>query len=253
MKISVVTVAYNAADTILNTLKSVAAQNHHDIEHIVIDGASSDGTAELVRANLEKVDVFVSEPDRGIYDAMNKGVGLATGEVIGFLNADDVYAHDGVLSQIERIHQDQQLDACYADLIYFKKLSDARPIRYWRSKPFRAGLCFTGWMPAHPTLYVKARVFEQVGDFNTSLGNQADLEFCARAFELSNIKSHYQSEIWVHMLAGGASQRDLLTMIKSNWASYKALRKLGMKRTPMGFFTRKFAAKIPQLFTRPRS
>jgi len=253
MKITVITVVYNSVKTIADALKSVAEQTYPDIEHIVIDGASTDGTIELIKRYQRTGDNtsrFVSEPDQGIYDAMNKGLNLATGDVIGFLNSDDVYAHNEVLAEVAEIHHRRDIDGCYADLIYLNDLEDTQIKRFWRSREYQPGLCFRGWMPAHPTLYLKARVFERVGQFNIMLGNQADLEFCARAFELHHINTYYSPQIWVKMRTGGASQSSISAMVKSNWRSYKALKKLGLKRNPVSFFAVKFSAKLPQFFTK---
>ncbi len=250
MKISVITVVYNSAHTIADALNSVAQQTYSDIEHIVIDGGSSDGTVSVIESHRDALAHFVSEPDNGIYDAMNKGLRLASGDVVGFLNADDVYAHNEVLSRIAELHQDSSLDGCYANLVYFDDLNDSKVQRHWRSKDYTPGLCFKGWMPAHPTFYLKKQAVDNIGYFKPELGNQADLEFCARAFELHNISSHYSPEIWVHMRTGGASQANVIIMIKSNWRSYKALRKLGLKRDPVSFFAIKFGSKLPQFFAR---
>ncbi len=249
MKITVITVVFNSADTIEDALRSVAEQTHKDIEHIVIDGASNDGSQAIIERYHESLAHMVSEPDRGIYDAMNKGLRLATGEVIGFLNSDDVYADKDVLNKVADLHR-QDIDACYADLIYLDDIRSDRVKRRWRSQDYRQGLCFSGWMPAHPTLYLKRSVFDRVGEFDVELGNQADLEFCARAFENVGISSVYVPEIWVKMRTGGASQANILTMIKSNWASYQALKKLGLRRDPIRFFIGKFGAKLPQFFSK---
>ncbi len=250
MKISVITVVYNSVNTIGDAIKSVATQTHPNIEHIVIDGASTDGTVDVVEQSKSALAHFISEPDAGIYDAMNKGLALATGDVIGLLNSDDVYANQHVLAEVAAIHEDDDLDACYADLVYVESLSDTEVKRYWRSRDYQKGLCFKGWMPAHPTLYVKSRVYARVGGYKPELGNQADLEFCARAFEVEGISSRYTPKVWVKMRTGGASQANIITMIKSNWASYVALRKLGLKRDPIRFFAIKFGSKLPQFLTR---
>ncbi len=251
--ISVITVVYNSVETVLDAIQSVASQNHPHIEHIVIDGASTDGTAELIAKHSGGLAHFISESDKGIYDAMNKGLSLATGDVIGFLNADDVYAHEDVLCDVARCHRNSDLQACYADLIYLDNINDTKVKRYWRSKVYKPGLCFTGWMPAHPTLYIKRRAFTQIGQFNIELGNQADLEFCARAFEIHKLSSEYVPSVWVKMRTGGVSQANILTMIRSNWASYLALKKLGSQRNPISFFVGKFGAKLPQFFNRGRN
>lgn len=249
MKLSVITVCFNSVSTIQDTIESVASQSYADIEHIVIDGASNDGTLDVLKSHKDKLSRLVSEPDQGIYDAMNKGISLATGDVVGILNADDFYAHNDVVSRIMSLHQDQSLDACYADLVYVDPSDLNRIIRRWKSRDYQSGLCFKGWMPAHPTLYLKRRVYEKAGLYDASLRLQSDLEFCARIFELHNISSVYAPEQWVTMRGGGASHNSLKNFIEGNWESYQALKKLGLRRNPVSYFVTKFASKLPQLFT----
>jgi glycosyltransferase involved in cell wall biosynthesis len=245
MKVSIITVVFNAEQTIADALRSVASQTHKNIEHIVVDGASSDATLGVIQANSDRVAMLISEPDKGIYDAMNKGLKLATGEVIGLLNADDILQDESVISQVVAAHADQELDACYADLVYVKQNDLAQVTRTWRSRDFRQGHCFSGWMPAHPTLYLKRRVYDRVGNFNTDLRYQADLEFCVRAFELHSITSRYIPKLWVRMRLGGVTNNSLRSMVKGNWESYLALRKLGLKRDPLSYFLFKFGSKLP--------
>lgn len=247
MKISVVTVVLNAASTINDALSSVASQNYCDVEHIVIDGGSTDGTLEILQQH-EAIDRLISEPDNGLYDAMNKGIQLATGDVIGLLNADDVYQHEAVLAEVAAAHADADLDACYADLVYVKSDDLNKVVRNWRSRTYEKGLCWRGWMPAHPTLFVKKRVYDQVGLFDTQLKYQADLEFCARAFELYAITSRYIPSLWVRMRLGGVTNNSLKTMVAGNWESYQALRRLGLKRNPIIYFSIKFASRLRQYF-----
>lgn len=248
MKVSIITVVYNSQDTVADALRSVAEQDYPDIQHIVIDGGSNDNTVDVISANLDRVSVFISEPDRGIYDAMNKGIDQADGDIIGFLNSDDVYAHKSVVSTIVDAIVDNNVDGCYANLIYLDDIRSSNIKRRWKSRDHEPGLCFKGWMPAHPTFYIKKAKFDQIGKFNIELGNQADLEFCARAFEIHKIKTVYHEEVWVKMRTGGVSQSNLITMLKSNWRSYKALRALGSGANPVMFFIRKFGGKIPQFF-----
>jgi len=250
MKVSIITVVFNAENTIADALRSVASQTHRDIEHIVIDGASSDGTLRLIQANSDRIATLISEPDRGIYDAMNKGLKLATGEVIGMLNADDILQDESIISQVVAAHRDQELDACYADLVYVKQDDVTRVTRFWRSRDYQKGLCFNGWMPAHPTLYLKRRVYDQVGNFNADLRYQSDLEFCARAFEVHAITSRYIPKLWVRMRLGGVTNNSIESMVKGNWESYLALRKLGMKKDPISYFLIKFGSKLPSFFRR---
>ena len=246
MKISVITVVRNAENTIADTLMSVAAQNYPDIEHIVIDGASTDNTLGIIKQYEDRIAVLVSEPDNGIYDAMNKGIELATGDVIGLLNADDIFQDDSVLQQVAEAHTDQGLDACYANLVYVQADNIQKVVRDWRSKCYEPGLCFQGWMPAHPTLYLKKRVYEIVGLYNTCLKLQADLEFCARAFEVHKINSRFIPKLWVRMRVGGVTNNRLIDVLKGNWESYRALKELGLKKKPLNYFVFKWASKIPQ-------
>jgi glycosyltransferase involved in cell wall biosynthesis len=181
---------------------------------------------------------------------MNKGLKLATGEVIGILNADDILQDESVISQVVAAHADQELDACYADLVYVKQNDLTQVTRFWRSRDFRKGLCFSGWMPAHPTLYLKRRVYDRVGNFNTDLRYQADLEFCVRAFELHSINSRYIPKLWVRMRLGGVTNNSIRSMVKGNWESYLALRKLGLKRDPISYFLIKFGSKLPSFLRR---
>lgn len=248
MKISIITVVFNAEQTIADALASVAAQSHSDLEHIIIDGASTDGTMSVVDQHRAQLTHVVSEPDDGIYDAMNKGVRLASGDVIGILNADDVYQDETVLAQVAAAHAGEDIDACYADLVYVKPENMQHVFRYWRSRSYEPGLCYKGWMPAHPTFFVKKRVYTKVGFFNTELDYQSDLEFCARAFEIHKINSVYVPKLWVRMRLGGVTNNSFASMWKGNWESYRALKSLGLKRNALSYFIVKFGAKIPQFF-----
>lgn len=250
MKISVITVVRNAEDTIAQTLASVASQRYPNIEHIVVDGASTDRTVKILEQHKDQIALLVSEPDDGLYDAMNKGIELASGDVIGLLNADDIYQDDRVVEQIADAHADPGLDACYADLVYVRADDMSHVVRDWRSKRYQPGLCFKGWMPAHPTFYVKKDVYQKVGLYNTKLKFQADLEFCARAFDIHKISSRYIPQLWVRMRVGGVTNNRLVDVLKGNWESYKALKSLGLEKNPVKFFSLKWLAKIPQYLKR---
>ncbi|NND82612.1 MAG: glycosyltransferase [Gammaproteobacteria bacterium] len=246
VKISIITVVRNAASTIEDTLQSLQAQTHPDVEHIVIDGASTDGTLAILQRHQNRISELVSEPDGGIYHAMNKGLALATGDVIGLLNSDDIYADNTVLAQVAAAHGDAALDACYADLVYVKPNDMADVVRHWRSQPHRPGLCFDGWMPAHPTLFLKKRVYELAGGFDTSLRYQSDLEFCARIFEIHKISSRYIPKLWVRMRLGGVTNNSFSGLARGNWESYQALKKLGLRRNPISYFAIKFSSRLKQ-------
>jgi len=212
MRVSVITVAHNAAGTIEDAILSVGAQTYADVEHIVVDGASGDGTVDIIRRHQDRIARWISEPDEGIYDAMNKGIDLATGDVIGFLNADDVFASPGVLSRIAGVMEDSRLDGCYADVVYVRPDTGV-VIRRYRSDRFSPDRLAYGWMPAHPALYLRREVFEQCGKFRTDYAIAADYELIARVFGKYRRKARYLPEVWVKMRPGGVSTRGL----RSNW------------------------------------
>lgn len=251
MKVSVVTVSLNAEDTITDTLESVSSQTYPRIEHIVIDGGSSDGTVEILSAHQENLSQWISTPDNGIYHAMNKGIQRATGDIIGFLNADDVYQHDEVITEIARCFEDQSIQACYADLVYVDRDDLSKVLRYWRSQPYRPGLFEKGWMPAHPTFFVRRNVYERFGGFNETLKYQSDFELTARMLAIHRVNARYLPEIIVRMRAGGTTNKSVKNIVRGNIESYRACRQLGLKLTPLYFVT-KFMMRAPQFFNRPR-
>ena len=205
MKISIITVAFNAADTLADTLQSIASQTHAEIEHIIIDGASTDGTQELIARYPSRISSFISEPDSGIYDAMNKGLGLATGEVIGFLNADDVYANDDVLQRVAEIMAHNELDAVFGDAEFVSPAHPARSVRRYRSDRFRPDRIAWGWMPAHPALFLRRGVYARFGGFRTDYRIAGDFELVARVFHDGTIRYRHVNEVWVRMRTGGIS------------------------------------------------
>lgn len=249
-KISVITVVRNGAATIQETILSVAAQDYPRHEHIVIDGASSDGTQDIVERHRHSVATFISERDRGIYDAMNKGLALATGDIIGFLNADDVYADTRVLRDIADALWPSEVDACYGDLVYVSRTDPNKVVRYWKSRSYRDGLFEKGWMPAHPTFYVKRWVYEKYGGFDSALSRQSDFELTMRFLAINHIKSVYIPRVLVRMLSGGVS-RDLGHILAGNIEAYQACRKYSLDVTPL-FFVKKILSRIPQFFCHRR-
>jgi glycosyltransferase involved in cell wall biosynthesis len=251
MKISIITVCYNSAETITDTIASVASQQYSNREHIIVDGASRDGTMEIVK-HAPSVARYVSEPDRGIYDAMNKGLKLATGDVIGLLNADDFYADDTILSQVAEVFKDPDVQACYADLVYVDQRNTSRVIRYWKSRDFKPGLFKRGWMPAHPTFFVRKSVYEQLGGFDLSFPRQADFELTMRFLEVNRIKSAYVPKVWIRMRVGGASNNSIRGVIKGNLEAYRACRLHQLDVGPW-FIPRKILSRLPQFFNRPEA
>jgi len=225
-KVSVITVCRNAAATIEATLASVAAQSHPLIEHCIIDGASSDGTVEILKAFKGNIR-WVSGPDCGIYDAMNKGVTMAGGDIIGFLNADDVYAHGRVVSDIVQAMQEYSVDACFADIEF--RDDTGKVLRRYDSSRFSPGKLVWGWMPAHPSLYVKRKVFEEYGGFRTHYRIAGDFEFVVRVFSSGHCSYHYVPDVWVHMRPGGVSSRGLKSWWVLNREIVTACRENGLK------------------------
>ena len=240
-----ITICYNSSKTISDTLDTVAIQTHSDIEHLVIDGASKDGTVEIVRNHVNPQIRLISESDKGIYDAMNKGLSKAMGDVVGFLNSDDFYADDAVLAKIANAFQDPEVEACYADLVYVNK--DNRSIvRYWKSKPFSKGDFAKGWCPAHPTFYVRKSAIERLGFFDQSYKLGADVEFMMRYLEREQVCAAYIPHVLVHMRLGGATNQSLENIVLQNKEIIAALRKNGVPFSKMWFVINKLVSRLWQ-------
>lgn len=218
-RISVITASYNSAATICDCLESVAAQEL--FEHIVVDGGSTDSTLEIV-GRFPHVTRVVSEPDRGIYDAMNKGISLARGEVVAILNSDDFYADRGVLARVARLFEDQATDSCYGDLVYVDARDTTRITRRWKSGPFVPGAFYWGWMPPHPTFFVRRSVYEKWGLFNLAMGSAADYELMLRFLLRHRISARYLPEVLVKMRSGGVSNASLANRLRANRMDRKA-------------------------------
>lgn len=205
MKITVITVCYNSAGTIGRTLKSVREQSHHNIEHVIIDGASADETLKVIASETSSIAKIVSERDSGIYDAMNKGIRLATGEVVAFLNADDFYKDINVLARVAEVMQAEQLDAVYGDVEFFRAGRQDAIVRRYDSGQFSVNRLGWGWMPAHPALFVRRVLFERYGMFCTNYRIAGDFEFIARVFKHTELRHRHLPESFVCMQMGGVS------------------------------------------------
>jgi glycosyltransferase involved in cell wall biosynthesis len=205
MKISIITATWNSYATIENAILSVASQGYRNLEHIIVDGNSSDATLSIVLRYSNLINKLISEPDHGIYDAMNKGIALSTGDVIGILNSDDFYANPHVLNKIARVFDDKSIDTCYGDLIYVDPANVKRVIRYWRASTHHPRSFYRGWMPPHPTFFVRRSVYEKYGHFNVALGTAADYELTLRLLLKHGVSTIYIPEVLVHMRSGGAS------------------------------------------------
>jgi len=245
MLISVVTVCRNVASLITDCVRSVGAQDLPNFEHLVIDGASTDGTLDQVRSLQHPRLRWISEPDEGLYFALNKGVELARGEVVGFLHADDVFAHSRVLSSVARALADSRIDACYGDLEYVAAADPQRVVRFWRSNEFRPGLFGVGWMPPHPTFYARSEVYRRYGGFDTRFAIGADWDLLLRLLEVKRIRSAYLPQVMVRMRLGGISNRNWLNIARNNLECLKAFPKYGMP-VPMGYLAAKFRHRMAQ-------
>jgi glycosyltransferase len=228
VKITIITICFNAQKTIADTICSVTEQCYPDIEYIVVDGGSTDATKEQVTSHSTRIAKFVSESDAGIYDALNKGIALATGDVIGFLNADDVYADKQVLSRIAAVFNDSSVDACYGDLVYVDAVNTQRIVRTWRSGAFRSNKMYTGWMPPHPTFFVRRTVYAQNGGYRTDIGTSADYELMVRYILRCKITLAYIPHTLVRMRTGGISNASLLNRIRAHLMDWKAWRVNGL-------------------------
>ncbi len=231
MKISIITSTWNSEATLRDTLESVLRQTYPDIEHIIVDGASKDGTMDIVR-ELEPLYKgrlrYVSEPDKGIYDAMNKGIRMATGEVVGLLNSDDFYTSDDAVETIAKRMEQGDVDAVYGDIHYVNASDLQKCVRYYSSKPFRRGWMRLGFMPAHPSFYCKKEVYMKYGLFNTSYKVAADFENLLRLIFVNRIKTAYIQKDFVTMRTGGASSSGLESHKKIMRDHLRALKENGV-------------------------
>lgn len=247
MKISVITVAYNSAATIADTVRSVADQTYLDVEHLVIDGRSSDDTIQVVEANRHPYLILSSEPDEGIYDAMNKGLIRATGDIVGFLNSDDFYADSSVLEKVAKAFQDESVEACYADLVYVSQNND-KVVRFWKSKSFVKEDFAKGWCPPHPTFYVRKSALQRLGLFDQSFKLAADVEFMMRYLERGRIKSIYIPNVLVCMRLGGVTNQSWMNIFKQNKEVFLALKKNNVSFHVISFLMHKIFNRVGQYF-----
>ncbi len=248
MRISLITVTRQSAATLVDTIQSVRQQNCEGLEYIVVDGGSTDGTVELLKNNEDVVTRWISEPDKGIYDAMNKGLAMANGDVVGFLHADDCLASGHTLEDIKRHFMHFAPNFLYGDLEYVSGSQPPKVVRYWQSKPFKTSLLKRGWMPPHPTVYVQREFFQQVGLFDTQYRISADYDWLLRAFSQPEARCDYLPKVMVKMRTGGVSNRSLKSLMIKSSEDYKALRRSGVGGITTLFM--KNASKIAQFVSR---
>jgi glycosyltransferase len=215
MKISIITATYNSAATVRDTLKCIAGQQYNNIEHIIVDGLSKDNTLEIVK-EFPHVAKMISEKDKGIYDAMNKGVQLATGDVVGILNSDDFYTSPAVLEKVAAAFEDPAVEAVYGDLQYVKQDNVQVVTRTWKSGKYQKQFLYYGWMPPHPTFFVRRQIYDKCGLFNTTLRSAADYELMLRVLLKYNTHAQYIPEVLVKMRAGGMSNASLKNRLRAN-------------------------------------
>lgn len=247
MKVSVITVTYNSANTLQDCIDSVATQSYENVEHIIIDGNSTDDTLKIIKKN-SSISAFISEPDNGLYEAMNKGLKLASGDIIGILNSDDVYAYNEVIADVVR--EIEGYDALYADLCYVDSDDLNKVKRYWKSGGFKRDSFKCGWMPPHPSLFLKKEVYEKYGDFNLELRSASDYELMLRFLYKARIETTYLPKVTVNMREGGFSNQSLKHRLKANREDRKAWQLNGLKM-PFLLPVLKPIRKIPQYFQKP--
>ncbi|MFA5139954.1 MAG: glycosyltransferase family 2 protein [Elusimicrobiota bacterium] len=244
MRISIITATFNSCATIESAIVSVLGQSHKDIEHIVIDGASTDGTLRVIEKYKSRISKVVSERDGGLYYALNKGLALAKGDIIGFLHADDVYAADDVFEKLTASFVQSHADAVYGDLAYIKK--DGSTLRHWRAGEYDAAALEGGWMPPHPTFFVKREIYQRYGAFNTDFKISADYDLMMRFLYVHKIRATYLPELLVRMRVGGVSNGSVANVLQKSLEDYRVIRKCALG----GVVTllKKNFSKIPQFF-----
>jgi glycosyltransferase involved in cell wall biosynthesis len=216
VKVSIITVVYNGASFIQDCIKSILNQTYPDIEYIIIDGQSTDGTVEIVQSYGTKIAHFISEPDKGLYDAMNKGIGLATGEVIGLLNADDFYRHNRVIENMVATFERTGSDAVYGDMLYVDRNDPQKLKRYWRSGWYHDNAFLWGWMPGHLSFFAKRLLYEKHGAFRLDMKSAADYELMLRFIHKNKARLAYMDEVTIVMRAGGISNSSLKNRLRAN-------------------------------------
>lgn len=246
MKVSIITATFNSASTIRDTINSVIAQDYANIEHIIVDGASKDSTLDIVKSYGNKISRIISEPDKGIYDAMNKGIRAATGDIVGILNSDDFFTTNDVISRIvTEFTENKTIDGVYSNLYYVKQDDPNIIVRHWISNPFKQKSFFKGWHPPHPTLYLRRDVYEKYGSFNLDLPLAADFELMLRFFERYKIKTKYIDYTTIRMRLGGATSKNWTNVKKQNFECMKAFEINGFK-TPIFYPIYRLAPKLLQ-------
>jgi len=249
--ISIITAVYNNKEFLEEAINSVLSQSYPKIEYIIVDGGSKDGSVDIIRKYESKISKWISEPDNGIYDALNKGIKMATGEVIGLLHSDDIYADDRVIQKTADLFIENMCDSVYGDLVYVDKKDINKVLRYWRAENFNYNILMKGWMPPHPTFFLKRSHYEKFGSFEQSLKISADYELILRMLGKNRISTCYLPEVLIKMRIGGESNKSIPNIIRKSYEDYKALK---LNSFPFPFFVLflKNLRKLPQLFIKEK-
>jgi glycosyltransferase involved in cell wall biosynthesis len=250
LKVTIITVSYNSELFIKSAIESVLNQGYENIEYLIIDGNSKDRTKKIVKEfknDFGEKMKYISEPDNGIYDAMNKGIEMSSGEIIGFLNSDDYYIDNCVLSEIIGIFEKTNAECVFANINYVSSNDPHRIVRRWRSGPFKKNSFQKGWHPAHPAFFVKKEIYKKYGNFNLNYQLAADFENMMRFLEKFNVSNIYYEKPIINMRLGGATSRSIKNILKQNMECYKALKQNNISVSPFYFFYR-VLPKIKQFF-----
>jgi len=251
VKVSIVTVCFDSVDTLENTIASVLAQRYSDLDYIIVDGGSTDGTQAVVAKYRGRIAKCISEPDEGIYDAMNKGLRLAEGEFVAFLNADDMYTDDHVISDVVAAAEAGDDDAVYGDLLYVRRDDPGKVVRYWKAGEYLPGAFRLGWVPPHPTFFCRRSLFERFGVFDADYRVAGDFELMLRFLEKHCIRVGYIPRPLVRMRVGGRANT-VRGVLRGNREILCAFAANGLRPAP-GFFWRKPLVKVGQLLRRPKA
>jgi glycosyltransferase involved in cell wall biosynthesis len=247
MKISIITVVLNNKSYIEDCINSILEQSYDDVEYIVVDGGSTDGTVDIIKKYEKYISKWISEPDRGIYDAMNKGIKLASGEVVGILNSDDFYTDQTILSEIASTFHDERLDSCYGDLVYVRPHNKEHIFRAWHAGQYHIRRFYRGWMPPHPSFFVKKACYEKYGYFNLDMGTAADYELMLRFLLKNRISSYNIPKVLVRMRSGGISNSSIKNRIAASQKDLLAWKVNDLKPYPWTIYMKPLS-KIGQFF-----
>ena len=250
-KISIITVSFNSVITIRDTIESIISQDYNNIEYIIIDAGSNDGTIDVIKEYEEHISYFSSEYDNGIYEGMNKGIAAAKGDVIGIINSDDFYPNSFVISNVVKTFEKKRCDAVYGDLVYVKFFDINKIVRYWQAGEYTVKKIKNGWMLPHPTFFVKKYLYDKYGYYNTDLKTAADYEMILKLLYRYNVKTIYIPMILVTMRIGGASNSSILNRIRANKEDGLAWTKNQLNK-PILVRIKKPLQKVKQFFLRPK-